>query len=159
MADHDENTPPHDLITLDDDQHPSEDQKPRDKTRLDFPPVLLASYTLPMCTYASYMYSIARVTVFNFQPGVRVSPWVTAATFGVPTALSLGWRLVTLISRDDFHTHDTRLNLDYSLGLRLLLPATIASVFHFSKKLFCEFLLSTPRLECIYPLFYCIGPY
>lgn len=120
--------------------------KLEDKKSLTFPPILLASYTLPMCTYASYMYSLARVTVFNFQPGIRIAPWATLAAFGAPTALSLIWRFITLASREEMHTRDYFLQLDYSVGLRLILPATVASVFTFAKRGIMEFLLSTSAL-------------
>lgn len=138
-------------LPLNPSQTPDEADKLNDKKSLTFPPVLLASYALPMFTYASYMYSLARVTVFNFQPGVRVSPWATIASFGAPTTLSLIWRIITLVGRDEMHTRDMFLGLDYSIGLRLILPSTIASAFSFAKRGITEFLLSTSGLQPYIP--------
>lgn len=118
-------------------------EKNGSKKQLTHPPLLLASYALPITTFSSYMYSLARIGIFGFQPGVRLSPWALAATFGVPSALSAVWRLCSFFASDFVHIRDSFLRWDYAAGLRLLGPSNVAGCFVFAKRLVAELLTST----------------
>jgi len=115
------------------------------------PPLLLASHTLWASSYASFMYSIARITVFKFQTPVNISFMAAGLTFAIPTAASLLLKLAldysTTPASDLINTPE--IYQDYQHGYRFWLPAAVVGVWTFARRALCEYLFNTvsaPRL-------------
>jgi hypothetical protein len=108
------------------------------------PPLLLASNVLSATSYASFIYSIARITIFDFHPTIKTSRKAAIMAFAIPTSFVLAMNAVQIYFTDppDNVGENEVLNLDYKLGLRFLIPSTIAGLVTFAKRFLIESLLS-----------------
>lgn len=113
------------------------------------PPLLLASQTLSASAYASFMYSIARITIFKFQISERFSPLSIGLAFGIPTAASLIMSFVTSLTTNPAPelAKTTTAYIDYKIGLRFWIPAAVVGVWTFVRRGLCEFAFCTSSLR------------
>ena len=111
----------------------------------DIPSLLLASHVISATSYASLMYSIARVTAFGFQPGIQLSRMNKFLAFALPTGFSLAAHLgLVLVSDPPVNVNEEFIVYwNYKIGQMYWLPAAVAGTFTFLKRLFIESVLST----------------
>lgn len=136
---------------------PTPPYRPTKKEDLNFPPRLLAMHTFTSSAHATYMYSIARIVLFKFHPGVQISFTAAAVAFVIPTAFWLVHRAI------QWSTTTVPVNAqkspmefaDYKFGLRVMVPSAIAGLLTFARRAIVEYAFSTsifclPQPLCFY---------